>query len=172
MGSEPKARWSAKAVEARGKGSKGRRTVLAWAGVHLEGVLVGEDVELDAGEVAREGGHGALGTPVVGAVLGAVDQPGVVVADAAEAAVVLDLGRRVVGAELLGCGPEVVDRVLLVGQDGAIRDENVVDTDALAGVGQVQGVVVGGGRVRVGEGIQVPVDLFIWSGSVRCSHWT
>lgn len=68
------------------------------AAVDLEGILVGEDVDLDAGEVARERGDGAAGAPVVGAVLGAVDQPGVVVADAAEAAVALDLGGGEVGA--------------------------------------------------------------------------
>lgn len=61
----------------------------------------------------------------------AVDEPGVVVADAAETAVVLDLGGRVVCAELLGGRPEIVDRVLLVGEDGAVWDEDVVDTDAL-----------------------------------------
>lgn len=109
--------------------------VLARAAVHLESVLVGEDVDLDTGEVARERGHGTLGAPVVRAELGSVDQPGVVVTVAAEAAVVLDLGRGVVGAKLLGCGPEVVDRVPLVGQDGTIWDEDVVDADALARVG-------------------------------------
>lgn len=62
------------------------------AAVDLEGILVGEDVDLDAREVTRERGDGATGAPVVRSVLGAVDQPRVVVADAAEAAVALDLG--------------------------------------------------------------------------------
>ena len=109
-----------------------KHTVLARAAVHLERILVGEDVDLDAGEVAAERGDGALGAPVVGPVLGAVDQPGVVVAGAVEAAVAHDFGRGEVRAELLGGGPEVVDRVPVVGQDGAVRDEDVIDADALA----------------------------------------
>ena len=142
------------------KGRKqGQHTVLSRAAVHLERILVGEHIDLDPREVARDGRNWTLGAPIVRPVLGAVDQPSVIVADAAETAVVLDLGGRVVCAELLGARPEVIDGVLLVGKDGAVGDEDVVYADALARVGEVEGVVVGGGGVRVGEGVEVPVDL-------------
>lgn len=84
-------------------------TVLARAAVHLERILVGEDVDLDAAPLAGKRSNGSAGAPVVGAVLGAVDEVCVVVAGAVEAAVTQDLGRREVGAELLRAGPEVVD---------------------------------------------------------------
>ena len=97
--------------------------------------------------------------PVVRAVLSAVDKVAVVVASAIEAAVAGKLRCSEVGTNLLGGGPEVVDRVLLVGKDSAIRDEDVVDTNTLARVRQVEGVVQSSRRIRVSETIQVPVGL-------------
>lgn len=97
------------------------RAVLAAARVNLESLLLGEDVDLDAGPVAGEGGDGG-GAPVVGSVLGAVDDVAGVVAGAVGAAVAEEVGGGEVGADLLGGGPEVVDVVELVGQDGAVGD--------------------------------------------------
>ena len=129
------------------------------AGVHLECLLIRIDINLDAGPLARKRCDGARVVPVVRAVLSAVDKVAVVVASAVEATVAGKLRCSEVGANLLRGGPEVVDRVLLVGKDSAIRDEDVIDTDTLARVRQVEGVVQCSRRIRVGETIQVPVGL-------------
>lgn len=136
------------------------RTVLARAAVHLEGILVREDVNLNARKVAGNSGDRARSAPVVRAVLGAVDEPSVVITGAIEAAVVLHLGGRVVCAELLGGRPEVVHRVSLVGEDGTIGNKDVIDTNTLARIGQVKRVVVGSSSVGICETIQVPVGLY------------
>jgi hypothetical protein len=120
--------------------------------------LLGEDVDLDAGPLAGESGDGG-GAPVVGPVLGAVDDVAGVVAGAVGAAVADEVGRGEVGADLLGGGPEVVDVVLLVGQDGAVGDQDAVGGDALARVGHVQGVVEGERGVGVLETVEVPVGV-------------
>lgn len=52
--------------------------VHAVAAVDLEGLLVGEDVDLDAGPRGGEDGDGALGAPVVGAEVLAVNEIAVV----------------------------------------------------------------------------------------------
>lgn len=46
---------------------EGQRAVLPAAAVDLEGVLVGVDVDLDAGPSGGDGGDGAVRAPVVGA---------------------------------------------------------------------------------------------------------
>lgn len=138
---------------------QGRDTILARAAVHLERILVGENVDLDTSEVASERSNRALSAPVVWAVLSAVDEPGIIVTNTAEAAIVLDLGRRVVRTKLLRRRPKVVDRVFLVGENGAIGNEDVVYTDTLARVWKVESVIIGSGSLGVGEGVQVPVSL-------------
>ena len=134
-------------------------TILTGAAVHLERSLVRVDVELDAGPLAGERSDGARVAPVQGLSRAAVDDVAVVVASAVEAAVSKELGRGVVGADVLGCGPEVVDGVLLVGQNGAVGNEDVVDTDTLARVGDVESVVESSQVIGVGETVQVPVGL-------------
>lgn len=132
--------------------------VLATAGVDLESFLLGVDVDLDAGPLGREGGDGS-GAPVVGAVLGAVNDVAGVVAGAVGAAVAEEVGRGEVCADLLGRGPEVVDAVLLVGQNGAVGDQDSVCGNALAGVGHVQGVIEGQWGLGVLEAVKVPVGV-------------
>ena len=89
--------------------------------------------------------------PVVGPVGFAVGQIAGVVAGAVEAAVAVQRWVREVGADLLGRGPEVVERVLLIGEDVAGGDQDVVCADALAAVGEPEGVVERQGRLGVGE---------------------
>jgi len=97
--------------------------------------------------------------PVVGAVLGAVDEVAGVVAGAVGTAVAEEVGGGEVGADLLGGGPEVIDIVLLVGQNGAVGDEDAVGGDTLAGVGHVEGVVEGERGLGVLEAVEVPVGV-------------
>lgn len=125
----------------------------------MERLLVGENINVDTRPLARETGDGARSPPVVRAVLCAVHDVAVVVAGAVGAAVAEQLRGGVVGAELLRGGPEVVDGVLLVGEDDAVWDEDSVDADALAGVGEGEGVVEGGAGVWVGEAVEVPVGV-------------
>lgn len=79
--------------------------------------------------------------PVVRTVLGAVDEVASVVAGAVEAAVAEKLRRREIGTNLLRRRPEVVDRVLLIGKDGAIRNKDIVNTNTLTGERQTKSVV-------------------------------
>jgi len=67
---------------------------------------------------------------------------------------------------LLGGAPEIVHGVLLVGQNGAVRDENAVGADALAGVGEMERVVEREGCGIVLEGVEVPVGLLMVSRAV------
>lgn len=135
-------------------------TVLANAAVNLESLLVRVDIELDAGEVAPKRGNWTTSAPIIGTILVAIDKPAVVVACAVEPAVALELRCSEVGAELLGRGPEIIDGILLVWQDGAVRNENVVDTNALARVWQMERMVVNCRCVGVGKGIEIPVGLW------------
>jgi hypothetical protein len=134
-------------------------TGLTGAGVHLKRLLIGKDVEFDAGPLARQSCNGSSVVPIVGTVLGAVHNPAGVIASAVESAVAERLWCSEVGTDLLWRRPEVVDRVLLVGQDSAIGDEDVVDANTLAGVWQMEGVVHGRGSIGIGEAVQVPVGL-------------
>lgn len=132
---------------------------MATARVNLEGFLVREDIELDAGPRAAEASDGGLLlAPVVGALF-ARGEVAVVVAGAVEAAVSEEVGRAEVGADLLGGAPEVVDGAALVGEDVACGDEDVVYVDARAAVWEPQGVVLCGGGFIVGEAVEVPVCL-------------
>ena len=134
-------------------------TVLTAAAVHLEGFLVGVDIELDTRPRAGKGSNRAGLAPVEGTVLVTVDRVTGVVTSAVVTAVAEELRRCQVSANLLGSRPEVIDGVLLVGQDGAIGNEDVVNTDTLARVGHVQSVVKSKRGVRVGEAVQVPVGV-------------
>jgi len=98
-------------------------------------------------------------TPVIGTVLVAVHQVGIVVSSAVESAVALQFRRSEISTNLFRCRPEVVDRVLVVWQNGTIWDKDVVDADTLAGVGQVERVIQSGRRFGVGEAVKVPVGL-------------
>ena len=78
------------------------RTIQTNAAVDLESVLIGKDVDLDAREVTRESSHWATGPPVIRAVLIAVDDVGIVVSSAVEAAVALEFRCGEVSTNLLG----------------------------------------------------------------------
>jgi hypothetical protein len=132
-------------------------TILTGAAVHLESLLVRVDVELDAGPCTRKRSNGSSLAPVVRSLT--VNDVAVVVACAVCAAVAKEFGWGVVGTDLLRRWPEVVHRVLLVWKNGTVRDENAVNTNALAREGNVEGMVEGKRRLRVGETIQVPVGL-------------
>lgn len=77
-------------------------TICAAAAVHLERVLVAEDIDLDARPLARQGRNGAGRVPIVWSELRAVDKVAVVVANAVGTAVTVELWGGVVGANLLG----------------------------------------------------------------------
>lgn len=81
------------------------------------------------------------------------------IASAVETAVVYELGVVQGGTNLLGLAPEIVSRALLVGEDVTGGDENVVDCNALATVGHVQGVVENSISLVVGPSVQVPVAM-------------
>lgn len=135
----------------------GDGALLGVAGVDLEALLVGADVEADAGD---GGGHGELGQVggFGGGVAGAVEDEGVVVAGAAEAAGV-DGGGDVFAD---GLGFREVEEGVVGGGDGADRavgDFDVVDFDVPRRVRHVQRVVEDRGVGGVGEGVQVPVDV-------------
>jgi hypothetical protein len=49
-----------------------------------------------------------------------------------ETTVAHEVGTGDVGAKLLWCGPEVVHRTRLIWEDCVVKDEDVVDADALA----------------------------------------
>jgi len=82
-----------------------------------------------------------------------------VVANAVGSTVAVQLWRCQISADLFGCGPEVVDRILRIGQNGAIRYENAIDADTLARVGQVERVIESCGVFRIGKPIEIPVCL-------------
>lgn len=64
-----------------------------------------------------------------------------------------------ISTDLLWCGPEIIQRAWLVGEDVACRDEDAVCTDSLPAVGEPEGVVKGECCFVVGEAIEVPVCL-------------
>ena len=136
-----------------------KHTVLTTAAIHLESLLISVDVELDTRPRAGQRSNGTRFTPVERAILITVDSVAVVVTGAVVTAVAEELRRCEVGADLLGSRPEVVDGVLLVGQNSAIRNENVVNTDTLAGIRHIQGVVQSSKCGRVNKGVQVPVRV-------------
>lgn len=114
-------------------------------------------IDLDTAPGAAQARHGGSDAPVVG--LLAVGQVAGVVTRAALAAVALEIRVGEVGADLLGGGPEVIEAILLVGEDVARGDEDGVGGDALAAVGEPEGVVQGEGRVGVLPAVEVPVGL-------------
>jgi hypothetical protein len=132
---------------------------LAGTAVHLVCGLVGVDVELDAGPLAPQRSDRSRVAPVKSLGFVAVDEVAVVVTSAVGTAVAEKLGRSLVGTNLLGSRPEVVDRVLLVRKDCTGGDEDCVYIHTLAGVRDVEGVVEDGLIFRVAESIQVPVSL-------------
>jgi hypothetical protein len=90
-------------------------TILAGTAVHLESLLVREDVELDTRPRTRESCDRSSLAPVERTVLCAVDNVAVIVTSAVETTVAKEFRRGVVSTNLLGRGPEVVHGVLLVG---------------------------------------------------------
>jgi hypothetical protein len=134
-------------------------TVLTDAAVHLEGLLIRKDVKLDARPFAGQGSNWARCSPVVGTVLVAVDNVAVVVASAVCSTVAEKLRSCEIGTDLLRSRPEIVHRVLLIGKNSSIGDENAIYADALAGVRKVECVVESSGSVWVRKAIQVPVGL-------------
>lgn len=76
-------------------------TILADAAVHLEGLLVREDVEFDARPFAGQGSNWARCSPVIRAVLVTVDNVAVIVASAVCATVAEELRSCEVGTNLL-----------------------------------------------------------------------
>lgn len=121
--------------------------------------MIGVDVELDAGPRARQGGNRSRHAPIEGAILVTVDNVAGVVACAIGSAVAIQLRCGEVGTNLLRRGPEVVDRVLQVGKDGAVRDKDTVCSNALARIRQGEGVVQSERRLRIRETIKIPVGL-------------
>jgi hypothetical protein len=134
-------------------------TGLTTTAVHLESLLIGVNVELDAGPRARQGSNWSRCAPIEGAILVTVDDVAGIVARAVRSTVAVRLWSGKVGANLLGRGPEIIDRVLQVGKDGAVGDEDTVGSNALARVGHVEGVVEGKRRSWVCETVQIPVGL-------------
>jgi len=111
-------------------------TVHAAAAVDLEGVLVGEDVNLDAAEVAAQRRDRTPLAPIVVASGVAIDEEASIVASASGAAIAKEIGRGEVGANLLGSAAEVVDAVWLVGEDVARGNEIAIASDTLATIRQ------------------------------------
>lgn len=119
--------------------------------------MVRKDIDLDAAPRAAQARHRARLPPIVG--LLAVRQETGVVAGAVRAAVAQQRRVREVGAELLGRGPEIVHGLRRVGEDVAGWDEDRVGADALAAVGEPEGVIESEGRLVIGEAVEVPVCL-------------
>lgn len=78
------------------------------------------------------------------------------------------IGAGEIGPDLFRCGPEIIDGMWLVGQDGPVGDEDAVYTQALPCVREPEGMVQHQGRVWVGKAVQVPIRLS--SISFRQSH--
>lgn len=129
------------------------------AGVDLEGLLVGEDVDLDTRERTGYSSDRSRLTPVVGSVLLSVDEPAGVVTNTSATTATNKIGGSQVGTQLLGRGPEVENITFLVGQNGSVGNKDTIDCDTLARVRQVYGVVVDSSVVRVLEAVKVPVNL-------------
>lgn len=72
------------------------------AGVDLESLLVGEDIDLDTRERTGHSGNGSRLTPVVGSVLISVDEPACVVASAVGTAATNKIRGSQIGTKLLG----------------------------------------------------------------------
>jgi hypothetical protein len=134
-------------------------TILAGTAVHLVCGLVGVDVELDAGPFAPQRSDGSRVAPVQSLGFVAVDEVAVVITSAVGTAVAEKLGCSLVGTNLLGSRPEVVDRVLLVRKDSTSGNKDSVHVHTLARVRDVESVVEDGLILRVAESIQVPVSL-------------
>ena len=144
-------------------GLQGHAAVHAVARVELEGILVGINIELDAGPGAAKTGDGwcAGVAPIIWSHSLAVGDVASVVSSAALTAVAVEgvTGRREVGTDLLGRRPEVVARAGLVGQDVTSGDQDAVRADTGASIGHPQGVVLDRVGLGVGEAIQIPVGL-------------
>lgn len=115
---------------------------------------------MDAAPGASQACNGPGLAPVVR--LRAVGQVAGVVSRAALATVAQQVRVGEVGADLLRGGPEVVEGLCLVGEDVTRRDEDGVCGNALAAMGQPEGVVQGEGRVWVGPAVEVPVGLIYY----------
>ncbi|KAI6776511.1 hypothetical protein HG530_000456 [Fusarium avenaceum] len=128
---------------------QGEVTLLLSAAVELESVLVGVDVYLNSRPRGRQGCNRTLGAPIILAELATVD--GV--------AVTLQILVVLLVANHLGLAPEIVDGSLLVGNDVASGNENVVGGNTLTTVGHVERVVGDGVGLVVGKAVKVPVGV-------------
>jgi hypothetical protein len=114
-------------------------------------------INLNTTPCAAQASNGGSHAPVIR--LLAVGQVAGVVTGAALAAVALEVWVGEVGADLLGGGPEVIQRVGLVGQDVACGNQDRVGVHALTAIREPEGVVQGEGGVRVCPAVEVPVGL-------------
>lgn len=106
---------------------------------------------MNSGEGACECSHGAFLTPVIWAVLSAVHKKRSVVSLAVRTTVSFDLWLVQVRSQGLWRRPEVIDRARLVGYDGAIGDQDTVNTNALSREWQEQRVVADVIRIGILE---------------------
>lgn len=128
--------------------------ILPITAINLQILLVRAHIHTDPRRIRGQRQDNQIGG-FGGGVARAVEDEGVVVADAAEAAGVV-CGEDV-GANLFG-GREVEDGVG-DGVKGAGGDEDVVNADVARAVGHVQSVVEDCGVCRVDEGAEVPVNV-------------
>lgn len=128
-----------KSARAEPKVQTVRLTILATTRVNLESLLVGPNVNLNSSERTGKCGDRPLFSPVIWSILIAVDQVASIVTSAVSTAVTK--GLREVCANLFRSRPEVVNRILLVRKDSAIRYQDSVCSNSLARIGEMEGPV-------------------------------
>jgi uncharacterized membrane protein len=79
-----------------------KHTILTWAAVHLEGLLIRVDIELDTRPSARQCSNRSRVAPVEDFARIALDNVAGVVSSAVETAVAEQLRCGLIGADLLG----------------------------------------------------------------------
>jgi len=109
------------------------RAVLTATAVNLEGLLISKDADGNAAEVTAQSGNWALLPPVERSVLVSVDKEASIISSAVCAAVTQEGWIREVCTNLLWLGPEIIHIVLLVRQNRAIRNQDTIGSDSLAG---------------------------------------
>ena len=58
-----------------------------------------------------------------------------------ETTVPIQIGIREVSTNLLGLAPEIIQAILLIGEDVACRNEDFISSNALASIWEMEGVV-------------------------------
>ena len=134
-------------------------TILAVAGIDLEGLLLGEYINLDATVRTRQCRNRSLFSPIIRTKLISIDDIARIVARTVCSAIVNKLGSSEVGTDLLGGRPIVIDRVLLIWENNAVRNQDAVCRDALTGIGEVECVIEGCGCFGVTKAVQIPVRM-------------